>query len=140
MKTFQSQFTIITKEKAELVNITDQVREFVSESEVKNGTVTVFVPHATAAILINEDEKGLKNDFLKIPELIEKYQQIGGGFDHNAIDDNAVAHLAAGLIGPSETVLVKDGTLVLGTWQQIFFFELDGPRQNRQVEMSIVGD
>jgi len=138
MEIFQSQFTISTKEKTELVNITDKVRGFVSESGVKNGTVTVFVPHATAAILINEDETGLKNDFKKFLQSFT--ENLGEELEHDRIDDNAKAHLASGIIGPSEVMLVKDGKLVLGTWQEIFLFELDGPRQNRKVELLVVGE
>lgn len=138
MKTFQSQFTISTKEKTELVNITDKVREFVGDSGVKNGTVTVFASHATAAILINEDESGLKNDFINTLDSLTK--SFGEALEHNRIDDNAVAHLVSGFIGPSEIVLIKDGKLVLGTWQEIFLFELDGPRSNRKVELSITGE
>lgn len=132
----QKQITISSSKNQELIDITDQVREFVKESKIDNGQVVIFTPHATAAILINENESGLKSDFEKIPEILAKNQH----FAHDQIDDNAVAHLIAGIIGPQQTVIIKNGQLNLGTWQQIFLFELDGPRSQRKIILDLKAD
>lgn len=138
---FGKQITISSSKNRELIDITAEVERFVKESKVCEGQITIFTPHATAAILINENEEGLKSDFEKIPEILLPRRQAGAGnqsFAHDKIDDNAVAHLAAGIIGPSETIIIKDGQLQLGTWQQIFLFELDGPRQTRKINLQII--
>lgn len=122
-----------TKER-QLINITSQVQEVASESKIKEGICLVFVPHATAAILLNEDEEGFKADVETllatwIPE---------GNWQHNQIDNNATAHLASALIGQSRLIPIVDGRLRLGTWQEIFLVELDGPRSSRRVLVEII--
>ena len=114
----QKEINISSSKNRELINITSEVEKFVSQSKIKDGQITIFTPHATAAILINENEEGLKSDFEKIPKMLSGFQN----FDHDKIDNNAIAHLIAGIIGPSETVIIKDGKMQLGTWQQIFLF------------------
>ncbi|MBD3312624.1 YjbQ family protein [archaeon] len=93
-----------------------------------NGLLHVFTPHATAALTLNEAEHGLMNDF-------EKWvaDNFKGDWHHDQIDDNASAHLASGLIGSSATIPVKDGRIIRGAWQNLLFFELDGPRNKRRV-------
>jgi secondary thiamine-phosphate synthase enzyme len=118
-----------TSRQKELVNITREVGRAVSEVNIRDGICLIFVPHATAALLINEDEPGFKADVEKllkmwIPE---------GDWQHNSVDNNATAHLASSLIGQSRTIPIKNGDLQLGTWQEIFLVELDGPRNSRKV-------
>jgi secondary thiamine-phosphate synthase enzyme len=104
---------------------------------VKDGICLVGAPHATAAILVNENERGLINDMLaKIEELFPT----SASYSHNSIDDNADAHLAAVFIGHSKTFPIAETELVRGTWQSIFLVELDGPRQRREVHIQIVGN
>jgi len=125
---------ISTIKKVELVNITAEINQIVDGTNISEGLCHVFVPHATAAVLINEDEPGFKADIQKliniwIPE---------GDWEHNQIDSNATSHLASSLIGQSRTIPILNNKLALGTWQEIFLVELDGPRQNRKVLVQII--
>lgn len=118
------EFTIKSSNKYELINITDQVREAVAKAEIKEGAVLVFVPHTSAAVMTEEDEPGLKQDFY---DLFKEYER--RSFRHP--DGNAEAHILAGIVGHSRVVPIKDGRFDLGTWQSILLVELDGPRQRR---------
>ena len=128
-----SEINVSSRERYQLIDITDEVEKAVKESGVKNGLVLVFAPHSTAAILLTENEAGLKEDWLDF------FKKLVSGFDfqHNRIDDNADSHLLSGLIGQERILPVKDGRLIRGTWQQIFLLELDGPR-NRKVIVKII--
>jgi secondary thiamine-phosphate synthase enzyme len=106
-------------------------------SAVKEGVCVISAPHATAAILVNENERGLVKDMLA---KIEEFFPSSGRYSHNSIDDNADAHLAAVFIGHSKTFPVSERKLVRGTWQNIFLVELDGPRQRREVHIQILGE
>ena len=123
------ELTFSTSKERELINITSSVQKVVAESEIQDGICLVFVPHATAALIINEDEPGLKAD---VETLLERWIP-PGNWQHNAIDDNATAHLASAFIGQSKPIPIVNGKLKLGTWQEIFLLELDGPRPNRNV-------
>ena len=111
-----------------IYDITDAVKKEVKD--VENGTVVVHVPHATAAIVALENEEGLVEDFLSLlGKLVPE-----GNYRHNRIDDNARAHLLAALLGPSLAIPIANGSLVLGTWQQVFLADLDEkPRQRRVI-------
>jgi len=126
-----------TEEEIDLVDITAEVERVVAESGVKNGHVLVFVPGATGAIVTIEHESGLLEDFRRaLRELIPK----GAGYLHDGIDDNAHSHLRATLLGASECFPVVDGRLIRGTWQQIFFVELDVRPRHRRVIVQVVGE
>jgi secondary thiamine-phosphate synthase enzyme len=126
--------TFATELKRELVNITYEVEKLVSSSKVSDGLCLIFAPHATCALYLNEDEDGLKEDILDfLQELVPDK-----AYKHNIIDNNAQAHILSSLIGTSITLPVKDGRIVRGTWQNIFFVELDGPRLRREVIVKIV--
>ncbi|WP_297521735.1 secondary thiamine-phosphate synthase enzyme YjbQ [Thermococcus sp.] len=126
-----------TEGEIDLVDITAEVERVVAESGVKNGHVLVFVPGATGAIVTIEHESGLLEDFRRaLRELIPK----GAGYLHDRIDDNAHSHLRATLLGASECFLVVDGRLIRGTWQQIFFVELDVRPRHRRVIVQAVGE
>ncbi|MCD6085945.1 YjbQ family protein, partial [bacterium] len=103
-------------------------------SKVEDGLVLVFVPHSTAGVVLTENEKGLKNDWIEI------FKKLTSGieFEHNKIDDNADSHLLSGLIGQGKVLPIKDGKIIRGTWQQIFLVEFDGPRE-RKVILEIIG-
>ncbi len=123
-----------TSAKTEFIDITRSVHEAVRKTGVKDGFCSVFVPHTTAAITINENaDPAVPQDILmqlnKIVPFQDRYQHTEG---------NSSAHIKASLIGPSETILVESGELVLGTWQGIFFCEFDGPR-NRKVYVKVMG-
>jgi secondary thiamine-phosphate synthase enzyme len=120
---------IPTKERFQIVDITEEVQRKVYESKVKHGIAVVFTHHTTTGLMINEYEKGLLQDFkAKMKELIPK----GAGYAHDRIDNNAHAHLRASLLlNPDVVVPIDQAELYLGTWQRILFVELDGPRHRR---------
>ncbi len=116
---------IQTTNRTELIDITDRVRAMVKESGIKDGICVISTRHTTSGIIVNENERGLRNDIM---DLLETLVPQDRNYAHNSIDNNADAHLRAVLLGMSETIPVENGHLVLGTWQSIFFVELDGPR------------
>lgn len=126
-----------TSERFQLVDITREVEKVVSESSVKNGICVIHAPHATAAIVLNENESGLVRDILnKLREIFPPDAE----YLHNRIDDNAHAHIASAIIGSSRVLPIIDSKLVRGTWQNIFFVELDGPRSRRRVVVEVLGE
>ncbi len=126
----QREFTLRTQRQFEAVDITPRVARIVAESEVGEGICSVYVPHATAAVVINENaDPNICEDFLDaLAKLIPQ-----GVWRHDRIDSNGAAHIKAAILGPSETVPVKDGRLALGTWQAVMLVDLDGPRQRRVI-------
>lgn len=125
---------IKTNERIELIDITNDVKEQVSKSGVEQGICVVSTPHTTTSVFVNENESGLRFDILN---LLERLVPPSAGYQHDRIDDNADSHLKAVLLGSSETILIIDGKLVLGTWQSIFFSEMDGAR-HRKVNIMII--
>lgn len=122
------EINLTTSKKYELVDITDQTVAIVSKSKVEHGLCLIYVPHATAAIMINENyDPNICDDILdslneNIPE---------GKWRHDRVDNNAAAHIKAGIIGPSELIPIKDNKLMLGTWQSIMLADFDGPKRRR---------
>lgn len=137
MAVYREEVVVSTTERFELVDVTGVVEGVVSRSGIREGIVHVFVPHATAAVIANENEPRLVQDFI---ELFIKLFPPDAGWRHNLIDDNAHAHLAAGLIGQSRSFPVSQGRIVRGAWQNIFLVELDGPRRERRLVVTVVGD
>ncbi len=127
---------ITTKNRIELINITIQIISLIHDHDIKNGIVNISTKHTTSAIIINEDEENLKKD---IKNYLEKVVP-KDNYHHDRIDNNASSHLRALLLSPSETLPIIDGYLNLGTWQSIFFIELDGPRAIRNVNITIIGE
>lgn len=113
------------------------LNETSKENKIENGIVNIFTKHSTSAIRVNENEKGLLLDFEKALKDIVKEKD---NYKHDFIDNNAASHIRAFLLGSSETIPIVDGRLDLGTWQSIFFVELDGPRSNRTVELTFIGE
>ncbi len=137
MKVFFKEFTISTSERFQVINITSYVEEAVKESGIRNGICLVFVPHATAAIIANEYEPNIVSDYI---ELIRQVFKPDYEWRHNRIDNNAHAHLASAVIGPSRIFPVREGRIVRGTWQEILLVELDGPRPRRRVIVEVMGE
>jgi secondary thiamine-phosphate synthase enzyme len=137
MPLYRRRFEVSTSEHNEVVDITGEVRRAVEESGVKQGLCSVFTPHATAAITINEnDDPNIGADFLgALRKLILEHD----GWLHDRVDNNAAAHIKSALVGPSETIPVEGGSLALGTWQNVFFCEFDGPRRRRGVVVTVIG-
>ena len=125
---------IQTKTRTELIDITDRVRAEVKVSGIKEGICVITTPHTTCGMIINENERGLRADIL---DLLESLVPENKKYAHNSIDNNADSHLRAMLLGNSKTIPLEDGHPVLGTWQSIFFVELDGPR-NRIVNVKLI--
>ncbi len=123
---------VSTSRQSALEDITDRVQQAVHESGVKEGLCALFVPHTTAGLLINENaDPSVAADILAALDRLVPRQ---GPYRH--LEGNAAAHIKASLAGTSQTLLVQDGRLMLGTWQGIYLAEFDGPRR-RQVYVSV---
>jgi secondary thiamine-phosphate synthase enzyme len=129
-----------TKGNCDVVNITEQVSEVVAQSDMKEGTVTVFNVGSTAGITTTEYEPGLVN--YDIETAFEKIAPEHARYEHEETwhDDNGHAHVRASLLGPSLSVPVVDGRLTLGTWQQIILVDFDTRPRTRTVICQIVGE
>ena len=136
MRIVQKDFCISTKNRNELIDITSQVSSVVRQSGITNGDVIIYCPHTTAAITINENaDPSVGHDILlTLEELVPHHRP---GYRHS--EGNADAHCKSSIIGCSKQLLIKDKSVVLGTWQGIFFCEFDGPR-SRTVKVQIRGE
>jgi secondary thiamine-phosphate synthase enzyme len=124
--------SIRTLSKTAMVNITSRIQELITNSGVRSGICTIFVPHTTAGITINENaDPDVVSDMLKE---INKIVPFDDNYEH--FEGNSAAHIKASLFGFSLQVIVEEGKLVLGTWQGIYFCEFDGPR-NRNIYVKI---
>jgi secondary thiamine-phosphate synthase enzyme len=127
------EISIQTKKAQEFVDITHLVQQAVSQSGIRDGIVTVFVPHTTAGVTINENaDPDVVIDILT--KLNETYPEKG---EYLHVEGNSHAHIKASLMGSSCTILIEKGKLKLGTWQGIYFCEFDGPR-NRKIYLKII--
>ncbi len=122
-----------TRQRDQMVEITDRVRQSVQESEVTDGSVIIYVPHTTAGVTINENaDPDVVHDMLKqLDEMVPWSQPF---YRHG--EGNSASHVKASMMGSSVTVLIRAGRLVLGTWQGVWFCEFDGPR-TRQVHVAV---
>ena len=136
MGTYHEEFEVETSKRRELIDITGKVESAIKKSKVKNGICLIFLPHATAAIMLEEAEGGLIRD---MENAIERSFPRGAGYEHDRIDDNADSHIASGFIGQSRVYPIKDGRIVRGTWQRSLLVELDGPR-HRKVVVTVIGE
>ncbi len=126
---------VVTQKRTHFEDITDEVQEVIDESGIKNGICYLYVPHTTAGIFINENaDPDVKWD---IEQTLEKLIPWEGDYKH--IEGNAAAHIKSILVGTNTFVPIKDGKLMLGTWQGIFLAEFDGPR-TRKVIVKIIKD
>jgi len=120
--------------RTEFIDITEKVQEVLKESGISSGICNIFVPHTTAAVTVNEGaDPTVQRD---IQTFLNKMVPFDGDYQHR--EGNSSAHIKTTLIGVSQTVLIDEGRLVLGTWQSIFFCEFDGPR-HRRVALKIIG-
>jgi secondary thiamine-phosphate synthase enzyme len=128
-----------TAQPIELIDLTASIRAWVGDSGVREGLLVVQSPHTSARITINEREEELQRDMVRF---LERLAPAAEGYGHNRapVDDrlNAHAHLLGLFLNASETVPVVAGDLALGGWQSLFFLELDGPRQKRQVHLHLL--
>jgi len=125
----QTVLKIKTNKQQCLVDITAQVAVAIKKSKVKEGICIIYVQHATAAIVINENyDPAVCEDIINaLSKIIPEH----AGWKHDRIDNNAAAHIKSAIIGPSEVIPVKNGELQLGRWQGIALAELDGPRERK---------
>lgn len=136
MPVFRRRFELATQSHDEIVDITPEIARIVGESGAREGICSVYTAHATAAITINENaDPNIGRDFVRaMRELVVD----DGGWLHDRVDDNAAAHIKSAIVGPSETIPIEGGRLALGTWQNVFFCEFDGPRAQRTVIVTVV--
>ena len=122
-------FSVSTRSARQSIDITDEVREIVARSGMTDGLCQVMALHTTAAVVLNEtDDPNLATD---IATALDRVVPQSGGWLHDRIDDNAHAHIKAAMLGPSELVPVREGGLLLGTWQRLILMDFDGPRKRR---------
>lgn len=128
--------TVRTTRHKECIEITEAVRDVVRASGVERGLCHVMVLHATAAIIVNEnDDPNISIDLLRaLDQMVPDHD----GWLHDRVDNNAQAHIKAAMLGPSETLPIADGDLRLGRWQGILMVELDGPRAHREILVTVV--
>ena len=119
-----------TRNKNDVVDLTRQIAELVRQADLEHGLCHVYVPHATAAIIVNEnDDPQIGQDLLAaLDSLIPE-----GVWLHDKVDENGASHLKATILGPSETVPIRRGRLALGTWQAIMLVDFDGPRDRTAI-------
>ncbi len=134
---------IETTDKVEIIEITNNINAAIAESGVRKGLANIYSKHTTSGVFINENESGLLEDFKDMVQLIVpttgNYQHNLDNKVNNLIDYNADSHLRSFLIGCNETIPFEDAKLSLGTWQSVFFLELDGPR-TREISITIIGE
>ena len=120
-------FSVRTGARSQMIDITEKVRSAVRESGVTDGIATVFVPHTTAAVTINENaDPDVERDILAELDRVVPWED---GYRH--FEGNAAAHIKASMFGASEQIIIENGRLVLGTWQGVYFCEFDGPRNRK---------
>lgn len=134
MKVNSYSIRLNTQKNFEIIDITSQINELI---DVENGIVNVFSKHSTSAISVNENENGLMRDleFMMDNIVCDKFS-----YQHDMIDNNARSHLKSFLLSSGESIPIKDSHLDLGTWQSVFFIELDGPRHSRTVDITVIGE
>ena len=138
MKSYRKELWFNIPKRRGLVKITEDVQKAVTESQIKEGLVLVNAMNITASVFINDDESGLHQDFETWLEKLapeKPYSQ----YHHNGYEDNADAHLKRTIMGREVVVAITNGRLDFGTWEQIFYYELDGLR-NKHVLIKIIGE
>lgn len=136
LRVFTKEFTFSTRKRLEVVKVTELVEGVVKESGISDGLAVVYVPHSTLAVMVNEYEPRIVEDYLR---WIERYVPPNAGWRHDEVDDNAHAHIASAIIGSSRVIPVRNGRLALGTWQEVMVVELDGPRAARKLAVQVIG-
>jgi secondary thiamine-phosphate synthase enzyme len=137
MKTYRKELYFNTSTRRSIINITSLVQQSIDESGIKEGLVLVNAMHITASVFINDDERGLHNDYEKWLEKLapeKPYSQ----YQHNSYEDNADAHLKRTIMGRESVIAITNGQLDFGPWEQIFYYELDGKREKRAL-IKIIG-
>jgi secondary thiamine-phosphate synthase enzyme len=136
MKMEREILELSTSRRVELIDITKQVKAVLDKIGIKKGLLNIYSRHSTSGLVVNENESGLVSDFqLALETLVPQ----GAGYQHDRIDNNADSHIRGFLLGVSQAIPIEGGSMMLGTWQSIFFVELDGPRQ-RKLTITVIGE
>ena len=138
MKSYRKELWFNVPQRRKIINITNDVQKAITESGVKEGLVLVNAMNITASVFINDDESGLHSDYERWLEKLapeKPYNQ----YAHNGFEDNADAHLKRTIMGREVVCAITDGRLDFGTWEQIFYYELDGKR-NKHALIKIIGE
>ena len=123
-----------TNRNFEIIDITSKINDLI---DVENGIISVFSKHSTSAIAVNENEPGLLID---LEDALDNIITDKHSYYHDRIDNNARSHLKSFLLSSGECLPIRNGRLDLGTWQSVFFIELDGPRNGRTITLTIMGE
>ena len=125
--------SVKTSTQTELIDITSKIAKWVKESGVSEGLCMLYVPHTTAAVTINESaDPSVRGDIMMVLNQIIPWDA-----NYKHLEGNSPAHVKSSLVGASELVAIENGSLVLGTWQGLFFCEFDGPR-TRKIQIRIL--
>lgn len=130
MKTFTDYLVMNTRQRRELVNITDRIASSVSKSGIREGMILVSAMHITAGVFVNDEEQGLKKDIMR---MLERLAPVDDYEHHKTGEDNGDAHLKRMLVNHQVTLPITKGQLDLGPWEQVFYAEFDGQRDKRIV-------
>ena len=125
---------INTNKNFEIIDITSKINELINIDE---GIISIFSKHSTSAIVVNENGAGLLDD---LEFCLDNIVSDKFSYSHDRIDNNAMSHLKSFLLSSSECLPIKNAKLDLCTWQSVFFIELDGPRDNRTITLTMVGE
>lgn len=139
MKVLSNTIQLHSEGEGDIIDLTTQLSNIVKDSEIKNGTVTIFVSGSTAAVTTIEYEPGLVHDF---PEMLSRIAPRDIEYEHDNTwhDGNGHSHVRSSLIGPSITIPIVQGKLTLGTWQQVVLLEMDTRSRTRTVILQIMGE
>ncbi|MDE1863142.1 MAG: secondary thiamine-phosphate synthase enzyme YjbQ [Thaumarchaeota archaeon] len=129
---------VTTKGEGDMVDISEEIKSAINSFKVRDGIVTIFVTGSTAAVTTIEYEPGLREDF---PRMLERVAPKNAEYEHQKMwhDGNGHSHVRASLVGPSLTVPIRDGSLTLGTWQQVVLVEMDVHGRQREVLLQVLG-
>jgi secondary thiamine-phosphate synthase enzyme len=125
-----------TTEKIQFIRITEKVEDVIEKSKVKEGLVLVNPMHITAAVIVNDDEEGIKKDYI---DALQRLVPYNAEYRHNVGEDNAAAHIWRQFMAHQVVMPITDGKLDLGPWEQIFYCEFDGKRRKR-VLVKVIGE
>lgn len=141
MKILRTRIEFETAEPIQILDITDKIRDWLKSTGLSDGLLTVTSLHTTARVTVNEREAQLQKDMVT---WLKRFVPRDGDWLHNlsTVDgrDNAHSHILGLFMTSSQTIPVAGGEMVLGSWQSIFFIELDGPRERRGVDLQIMGE
>ena len=139
MKSYRKELWLNAPARMHFTNITPDIREFLTESGIKEGLVLVNAMHITASVFINDDESGLHHDYKEWLEAIAPHEPVSSYRHNDTGEDNADAHIKRQIMGREVVVAVTAGKLDFGPWEQIFYGEFDGRRKKR-VLVKIIGE